>query len=112
MRKLLVPVLVVAFAGASAVPALGATKKVTVGDNYFVKARGVPTVTVAKNTRVKWVWKGKSLHNVKVFAGPVKFGSSSKISGSFAKKLKRKGTYSLYCSVHGKDDQSMTLVVR
>jgi plastocyanin len=112
LRKLLVSLLVTALVGASAAPALAATKKVTVGDNYFVEDGGVPTVKVAKDTRVKWVWRGKSLHNVKVAAGPVKFGSDPKRSGSYAKRLKRAGTYTIVCVIHGADDQSMKLVVK
>jgi len=111
LRKLLVPVLATAVAAALASPALGATR-VKVGDNYFVRASGVPTVTVSRNTVVKWVWKGSSLHNVKVASGPARFGSTSKTSGKYRKRVKTKGTYTLYCSVHGIDDQSMKLVVR
>jgi plastocyanin len=93
-------------------PAAAATRTVTVGDNYFVRDGGVPTVTVSKRTRVKWVWRGKSLHNVKVTRGPVKFGSGSQTSGSFAKRVRKAGTYRIVCTVHGPADQSMKLVVR
>ena len=112
MRKLLVGVLVLALAGVSAAPALAATKRVKVGDNYFVRAKGVPTVTVSKGTRVKWYWAGDSLHNVKVAAGPVRFGSSSMKSGSYTKKVRLRGTYTIVCTVHGADDQKMKLVVK
>ena len=112
MRKLLVTVLVTGLAGTSAAPALAATKRVAVGDNYFVRDDEVPTVTVAKNTRVKWVWRGDSAHNVKVASGPVTFGSSTKRAGSYVKKVKRTGTYRIVCTVHGPDDQRMKLVVR
>ena len=61
---------------------------------------------------MKWVWTGASLHNVKVLSGPVKFGSSSKTEGSYRKRVTRKGTYRIYCSVHEVDDQSMKLVVK
>ena len=44
--------------------------RVKVGDNYFVRASGVPTVTVSKGTRVRWVWPGRSLHNVRSRAAP------------------------------------------
>ena len=111
MRKLLVPVLATALAAALAPPALGATR-VKIGDNYFVRPSGVPTVTVSKNTVVKWVWKGRSLHNVKVAEGPARFGSTSKVDGRYRKKLTKRGSYTLYCSVHGIGDQSMKLVVR
>ncbi len=110
MRKLLVPVLVLAVTAVSAAPAAAA--RVRVGDNYFVRASGVPTVKVDKGTRVRWVFRGDSPHNVKVISGPVSFGSSTMSSGSFARTMTKKGTYRLYCSVHGADDQSMKLVVR
>ena len=76
MRKLIVPVLVAGLLGAAAAPATAATKRVTVGDNYFVRASGVPKVTVSKGTKVTWVWRGNSSHNVKVTKGPARFGSS------------------------------------
>ena len=106
--------LVVVLAGACRrVPALGGDQRVTVGDNYFVRASGVPTVTVAKGTRVKWVWKGKSLAQREGHqAARSKFGSPSKTSGSLRQEDEQAGTYRLYCSVHGASDQSMKLVVR
>jgi plastocyanin len=112
VRRLLVVVLAAALAGAGTAPALAATERVRIGDNYFVRDDETPTVTVAKNTRVKWVWRGDSAHNVKVASGPVTFGSSTKRSGSYAKKVRRKGTYRIVCTVHGAYDQSMKLVVR
>ena len=109
MRKLFVPAVVVALL-APAGPALAAS--ITVGDNYFVRDGGVPVVRVNKGEKVKWVWRGKSVHNVKVTKGPAKFGSPSQKSGSFTKRVKKKGTYTLICTVHGASDQSMKLVVR
>jgi plastocyanin len=109
-KLLLVPALAIA-ALAVGVPAANSARKVTVGDNYFVRASGVPKVTVSKGTVVKWVWKGRSLHNVKVTKGPVRFGSSSMTKGSYSKKLTKKGTYILVCTVHGASDQKMKLVV-
>ena len=112
MRKVTASLVVAAMLGPAVTPAMAATKNVTVGDNYFVRDGGVPTVTVSKGTKVRWVWKGKSLHNVKVTKGPAKFGSPSKTSGSFAKKVRKAGSYTLVCTVHGASDQSMKLVVR
>jgi plastocyanin len=112
LRKLIVFVVVAGLLGPAVAPAVAATKRVKVGDNYFVRDGGVPTVSVSKGTRVKWVWTGKSLHNVKVTKGPAKFGSASQKSGSFAKKVKKAGTYTIICTVHGASDQSMKLVVR
>ena len=112
MRKLISLALVAGLLGPAAAPAAAATKRVKVGDNYFVRDGGVPTVTVSKGPKVRWVWRGDSLHNVKVTKGPAKFGSASKRSGSYTKRVKKAGTYKLVCTVHGARDQSMKLVVR
>jgi plastocyanin len=112
LRKLIVPVLVAGLLVPAVAPAAAATKRVTVGDNFFVRASGKPTVTVAKGTKVTWVWRGKSAHNVKVAKGPAKFGSSTMRSGTFSKTVRKAGTYAIICTVHGPADQSMKLVVR
>ena len=83
-------------AGALAMPALAATRTVQVKDNKFV----AKTITVSKGTTVKWVWKGAAPHNVTVTKGPAKFRSTTKVKGSFAKKLTRKGTYTILCTIH------------
>jgi plastocyanin len=114
LRKLLAPLVLVLAAGALAVFASSAPSatRVKIGDNYFVRPSGVPTVTVSKGTRVRWVWTGDHLHNVKVVSGPVKFGSSSKTSGTYTKRVRRAGTYTIICTIHGARDQKMKLVVR
>ena len=111
MPKLLVPVLVAALLAGLAVAASAATT-VRVGDNWFVRKQGVPTVTVARGTTVKWRFVGDAPHNVTVRRGPVRFKSASKSSGSYSRKLTRRGTYLIYCSIHGLEDQRMRLVVR
>ncbi len=98
-------------AAAIAVPALAATKNVKVGDNYFVRASGVPVVKAKVGDTVKWTWTGDKPHNVKVSKGPVKFASRVKESGTYSKKLSKAGTYTIICVVHGAKDQSMKLVV-
>ena len=92
---------------ALAVSAFAATKTVTVGDIFFKPK----TVTVTKGSTVKWVWKGKLPHNVTVKSGPVKFKSPTQKAGSFSKKLTKKGTYKIICTVHGAA-QSLTLKVK
>jgi plastocyanin len=111
MRKLLVGVLAAGVMCALAATALAATRSVKIGDNYFVRSKGVPTVTVSRNTTVKWKFSGDSVHNVTVSKGPVKFHSPTKDSGTYSKKVTKKGTYTIYCSIHGPDDQKMKLVV-
>ena len=94
-------------AGALAIPALAATKTVQVKDNVFVAKK----ITVSKGTTVKWVWKGKAPHNVKVTRGPVKFGSKTQVKGSYSKKMTHKGTYTIVCTIHA-PSMKMTIHVK
>ena len=93
-----------------AAPAAAATKNVKIGDDFFVKSGKARTVSVAKGTTVKWNWKGSDQHNVVVQKGPKKFQSSLKTKGSFKRKLKKRGTYKIICSIHA-PDMRMTLKV-
>ena len=76
------------------------------------RSSGVPTVTVKKNDTVKWNFTGDSPHNVTVKSGPAKFKSKTMSSGSYSKKVTRKGLYTIYCTIHGQGDQSMKLRVK
>jgi plastocyanin len=114
VRKLLfaVPAVLTAVAATALfAPAAPSATRVKVGDNFFVRSSGVPTVRVSKGTRVKWVWTGRRLHNVTVTRGPVKFRSDSQADGTFVKRMKRRGTYTIICTIHGGSDQKMKLVV-
>ena len=110
MRKTLA--LATALCALLAATALAATKTVKVGDNWFVRSSGTPTVTVSKGTTVKWSFVGDSSHNVVVTKGPAKFRSPVMSSGSYKKKVTRTGTYTIVCTIHGKSDQAMKLVVK
>ena len=114
MRKLIVLAVLLAAAVASAVLATSAPSatRVKIGDNYFVRSSGVPTVTVAKGSRVKWVWSGRRMHNVRVIRGPVRFASPTQKTGTYVKRVRRAGTYTIICTIHGGSDQKMKLVVR
>lgn len=112
-RKLLATSIALAVAAlTAAIPALAATRTVKVGDNWFVRSSGVPTVTVKRGDTVRWRWVGDAPHNVTVRRGPVKFKSRTQSSGSYSKRLTRKGTYRIICTIHGAGDQSMVLRVR
>lgn len=114
MRKLLLVALSAAAAAALAVPALAATRTVRVGDNWFVssQARGTPTVTVKRNDTVRWSFVGDRSHNVVVSSGPVKFRSPVRRSGTYRRKMTRRGIYRIFCEIHGTGDQAMRLRVR
>ena len=111
MRKLLVAALLVVPA-IFAAQALAATRSVKIGDDYFVRKGSVPTVTVKKGTRVTWHWRGKDTHNLTVTKGPVKFRSSYKDSGSFSRKMRRAGTYTIVCTIHAPDMKMKLRVTR
>jgi len=94
-----------AAAGVTAIPALGATKSVRLVDNKFSPA----SVTVRRGTTVRFVWAGENPHNVFVTRGPVKFNSGpAKVRDSLRKRMTRRGTYSIVCTLHG----GMTLKLR
>jgi plastocyanin len=113
MRKLLIAGLLVALSGTLLVagPALSARKHVEVDDNYFVRAGSPSTVNVRRNDTVVWEWEGRNPHNVTVTRGPVRFKSSTKRSGEYSKKVTRRGTYRILCTVHP-PNMRMTLKVR
>jgi plastocyanin len=94
-------------AGALAIPAFAATKTVQVKDNVFVANK----ISVKKGTTVKWVWKGKAPHNVKVTKGPATFGSTTQAKGTFSRKLSKAGTYTIVCTIHA-PAMRMTITVK
>jgi plastocyanin len=101
----------IATALAAAVPAVAATKAIKIGDNYFVKKGTQPKLTVTRGTKVKWTWPNTGVpHNVTVTKGPVTFRSPTKTKGTYAKKVTKKGTYFISCTIHS--GMNMTLKVR
>ena len=77
-----------------------------------MRSSGVPVVTVSKGTTVKWNFRGSNPHSVTVSKGPSKFDSGVHSGGSYKKKLTKRGTYTIYCTVHGASDQKMKLKVK
>ncbi len=107
MRTL--PIALIVFLAAAA-PAAAAPRNVKVGDDWFVRDGGTPTVTVKKGKVVRWRWVGRDVHNVVVQSGPRRFQSPLKRSGSYRKGMRRRGTYRIVCTIHA-PDMRMTLVV-
>ena len=110
MRTLSIAALLLALLVAAA-PAVAKTRNVKIGDNYFVRKGPPPTVTVSKGTTVRWNWTGRHQHNVVVTNGPVHFQSPLKKSGHFSKRMTRRGTYTIVCTIHA-PDMRMKLKVR
>jgi plastocyanin len=95
----------------AATPAAAATRTVRLGDDWFVRDGSPRTVSVGKGDTVRWRWTGRDQHNVAVQSGPARFQSPLKRSGTFSRKLRRRGTYRIICSIH-QPDMRMTLRVR
>ena len=109
MRKLMIMGLVAGLLGTLATVAVAATRTVKVGDNYFVRPSGKPKITVSRGTTVRFDFSpADSPHNVTRLGGP----SFKTCSGTCRRKLRKRGTYRLYCSIHGAADQSMRIVVK
>jgi plastocyanin len=96
----------------AAAPAAAATRNVKVGDDFFARSSSPPTVTVSKGTTVKWNWRGRRQHNVVATRrGRKRFQSALKRTGSYSRKINRRGTYRIICSIH-QPDMRMKLVVK
>ena len=91
-------------AAAFAVPALAATKSISVADDVFKPK----STTVSKGTTVRFRWTGKNPHNVVRTSGPSFSQIGTRTKGSVSRKLSKKGTYKLVCSIH----PGMNLTIR
>jgi plastocyanin len=117
LRLILVAAVAVAAATTATVASAG-TKTIKIGDNWFVDDKGgTKTVTVTEGATIKWKWTGDDEHNVrplKVPAGVKKsrFKASTRVTGTFSRKVTVPGTYKFECSIHDYDGQFMTLKVR
>jgi plastocyanin len=114
MRKLVLPLALLAALLVSLIavgPAASKRRVVEVDDNYFVREGSPPTVTVRRNDVVVWEWEGRNPHNVTVTRGPVRFRSPTKTSGTYRKRMTRRGTYRIVCTLHA-PGMRMTLRVR
>jgi len=98
--------LAAAISAVAVAPASAATKSVSIDDFAFSPA----SLSVSKGTKVVWNFDDSATHNVTVRSGPKRFHSQDKRSGSFSKKLKKAGTYKIFCSIH--PDMKQTITVR
>jgi plastocyanin len=83
-----------------------ATRSVSVRDDFFSPKRR----TIASGDRVRWVWREDNPHNVRFRRVPngasKRPGSTTKSSGTFVRKFRRRGTYRYVCTIH--EDAGMT----
>lgn len=90
MRRITAFIATIAVFGAFAAPTGAATKSV----NWTYSPS---SLSIAKGTKVTWVWSGTGNHNV---VGSGFSSGSAKGSGSYSRTFSSKGTFSVYCSVH------------
>jgi plastocyanin len=111
MKTILLAGLIAALLAVAGTQAFAATKKVKVGNNFFVH-RGKPsTVSVSRGTKVTWRFRSGGVpHNVTVTSGPQKFRSGNRTGGSFSHKFTKRGTYKIVCTIHS--GMRMTVKVR
>jgi plastocyanin len=107
MRKAVAGLATVAVAATAAVALGASTKTVSVKDSYF----GPTKLTIAKGTKVRWVWKGKERHNVAVASGPSSFRAGTRKKGKFNHTFGKAGTYQIVCTIHT-PDMHMTVKVK
>ena len=115
MRKVIAFAVVAATALTLAATAMAATKNVRTGDDWFVRpsATGFPTVRANRGDTIRWRNVGDRVHNATVRSGPSRWRASVIQPGrTFSQRVRRRGTYVIYCSIHGYPQQRMRLVVR
>jgi len=97
-----------AVTAASVAVAVGAGASAEAATSIGVKddAFAPKSVTVARGSSVRWVWRGRKPHNVN---GPG-FTSGVKKRGSYARRFRRAGRYKIFCTLHA--GMEMTVRVR
>ena len=79
---------------------------VTVGDNFYDSNN----VTISTGQSVQFNWTGQASHSV-TFDPPKNDDSGEKSSGSFTLSFTNSGTFTYFCTVHGRAVMSGTVVV-
>jgi plastocyanin len=96
MKKPLALAVVVIAAGAAAVPALASTRTVRVDDNLFRP----DSMSVNRGDTVRFRFVGDAMHNVRKTSGPSFRNISNRDSGTISRRLTRRGTLRLVCTIH------------
>jgi plastocyanin len=112
MKRLIAVLAAVAVAGAAlmAIPAFGATRTVALRDNVFSPR----SITIKRGDTLRFVWRGNNPHNIRTTRRPRggnRITVAPKSSGSYRKRMTRRGTYRLLCTIHA-PNMRMTVRVR
>ena len=87
-------------------PTNGGTGAVTVGNNFFSPAN----LSVATGATVTWTWAMGDVEHTVTFDDNAP-GSNRQSSGTFQRTFATAGTYTYFCSVHGKAVMSGSVTV-
>jgi plastocyanin len=93
-----------------AIPAFGATRSVSLRDNVFSPR----TLNARSGDTIRFVWRGNNPHNIRTTSRPrgaQAITVAPKTSGTYRKRLTRRGTYLLLCTIHA-PNMKMTIRVR
>ncbi len=93
-----------------AIPAFGATRSVSLRDNVFSPR----TLNARSGDTIRFVWRGDNPHNIRTTSRPrgaSRITVAPKRSGTYRKRLTRRGTYRLLCTIHA-PSMRMTIRVR
>lgn len=83
------------------------TASVIIFDNGYSPT----SVTVATGGTVTWVWTGNNAHGVTFDDGSIA-PSPVQVAGTFAVHFTRTGSFSFFCTVHGRTVESGTVTVK
>jgi len=83
------------------------TASVLIFDNGYSPT----TVTVATGGTVTWVWTGNNTHGVTFDDGSIA-PSAVQVTGTYAVRFPRTGSFSFFCTVHGRTVESGTVTVK
>jgi len=80
---------------------------INIRDNSF----NPTSVTILAGKTVTWNWTGSNQHNV-TFDNVAVGNSVSQTTGTFPKTFATAGTFTFYCSIHGKAVMTGTITVQ
>jgi plastocyanin len=87
-------------------PTVGGANSVTVGNNFYSPA----TLSVAPGATVTWTWAQGDVEHTVTFDDNAP-GSPRQSSGTFQRTFSTAGTYTYFCSVHGRAVMSGAVTV-
>lgn len=101
----------------AAITALGAASAFAATRSVTWNYTPPKTMSITKNTTVKWTWRNTGAHNVVIKRGSVtgstvKSSGGVKASGTYSYKFASAGTFTVFCTPHINSGMRQTITVR